>query len=96
MADPHANSGAWKIGADGAVSVDGRDNSGGSNPRCWIKDESDGRWKREQVDDAKSVLRLGPIVGNQYVRRAPGGVGPNVVDRGDRRRDRCCPISGKS
>lgn len=66
VAGQYANSGAWKIRDDGAVCVDWRDKAWGSNPCYWIKDDTDGHWKLERVDDARSFIRVRRLEGNHY------------------------------
>lgn len=61
-----ANLGTWKVKDDGSVCVDWRDPSWGRNVCYWIKEDTEGRWKLERLDDPKNVTRVTRIVGNKY------------------------------
>lgn len=62
----YSNDGPWKVGEDGAVCVDWRDKAWGKYPCYWIKEDTDGHWKLERVDDAKNFIRVRRIEGNKY------------------------------
>jgi hypothetical protein len=66
VAGQFANSGAWKVQDDGSVCVDWRDWSWGKHPCYWIKEDTDGYWRMERVDDPKNVTRVKRMEGNKY------------------------------
>ena len=66
VAGQFSNDGTWKVSDDGSVCVDWRDSAWGKHPCYWIKEDSDGFWKLERVDDPKNVTRVRRIEGNKH------------------------------
>lgn len=66
IAGQYTNDGPWTIRDDGAVCVDWRDKAWGKYPCYWIKEDTEGYWKLERVDDSKNFIRVRRVEGNKY------------------------------
>ena len=66
IGDQYSNDGPWKVVENGSVCVDWRDKTWGQYPCYWIKEDTNGYWKLERVDDNKNFIRVRRIEGNKY------------------------------